>query len=461
MNDTHNPESEDATTDREPQEAGFFKSRFPEIEFEHLVLLTAETRGWGFAPAEGRETYLGVFVVKEKLKGDRRLLLSKRLIEAGDERGICLYPTIYEQSEWRELERQHEGHQWTEMLAPGAGAQHAIAMSKADGVYPRRVRRQLLGLLGAHISMVHTLVESSPEQHAHYVPVLSRMVQETFESVFAVSGKQYRGDHRDIEQFDDALSQQRYFKETDIHLVPYLVALADQTRHLRLVSKDNESQACLEAANVVLDFLKRTKVFVAAELKDEQEKKRTLYARHGLIGAGAVLVAAVALLVWAVVSPTDIGSPAKKAGRRGGISASYFQGENFDRLVDEKNVEQIGVPRWTSPVPGVKPDHYSVRWEGYLEIEKTGVYTICTDNDDGVAVYINDKKVVSDWVTHPPKKNCARIEADAVGWYPLKVDYYEDIGPGSITLSLGKTEKTAVPVTASQLCCRGRSTRKK
>jgi hypothetical protein len=437
-------------------EPGFFKGLFPEIETERLLPLTAESRTWGFAPNEGRATYLGIFVVKGDLRGDRRISLTKGIVDAAYGRGVDVYPQLYEQSEWRDLERANEGREWEAMLVPGASAREAIAAAKRQGEFPKRVRETMLDRLRRDTALVHSFLESSPEQRALCVPVLSRVVHETFESLSALLGCRYRGDHRDLEQLGEALSRTGHFEETDVYLTPYLVALAEQTKHLRHQSKGDASRACLDAADAVVGLLERASKFVAKELTDEWSRRRKRVERYVLILVGGVFVVVVALMVWTLSSPASIGAPAEKVGKPGAISVAYFQGTKFDRLVKRDNVTEIGVPKRKSPVEGLKADRYSVRWKGYLNFDKTGTHTVCTKSDDGARLFINDKEVISDWSSHAPKKTCVRIDVDTVGWYPVKLEYFEVGGPGTIELSIGETEETAAPVAASNLCCRGR-----
>jgi hypothetical protein len=50
-----------------------------------------------------------------------------------------------------------------------------------------------------------------------------------------------------------------------------------------------------------------------------------------------------------------------------------------------------------SPVDGVAPDRFSVRWTGYIDPPASGEIKIITVTDDGVRLWLDDALVIDDW----------------------------------------------------------------
>ena len=79
-----------------------------------------------------------------------------------------------------------------------------------------------------------------------------------------------------------------------------------------------------------------------------------------------------------------------------GLLGQYFNNPNFlgenkeqkDRLI---NFEFTG----GSPIQGINPTLFSIRWEGYISIPQTNFYTFNVETDDGAKVFINDNEVIS------------------------------------------------------------------
>ena len=55
-----------------------------------------------------------------------------------------------------------------------------------------------------------------------------------------------------------------------------------------------------------------------------------------------------------------------------------------------------------SPASNIGSDTYSVRWEGNIEVPRSGGYTFYTNSDDGIRLWVNDKLMVDNWTDHGP-----------------------------------------------------------
>ena len=73
------------------------------------------------------------------------------------------------------------------------------------------------------------------------------------------------------------------------------------------------------------------------------------------------------------------------------MKGEYYNNEDF--LGNPLIKEDIGVDfDWNgkSPMKGIFPDNFSVRWTTFLKVPVSGKYQFKTMSDDGCAVYIND-----------------------------------------------------------------------
>src|SRR5258708_16351 len=79
-----------------------------------------------------------------------------------------------------------------------------------------------------------------------------------------------------------------------------------------------------------------------------------------------------------------------------GLRGEYFVGRNLQRLLLTRTDPAIDY-NWTQtlPHPSLVPQsrEFSVRWTGQLRPEKSEIYTLITNTDDGVRVYLDGKLI--------------------------------------------------------------------
>lgn len=126
----------------------------------------------------------------------------------------------------------------------------------------------------------------------------------------------------------------------------------------------------------------------------------------------------------AIVGGSGIWRAVESRGR--GLKGAYFDGAGFQHLYRERLDKKIDF-EWEmkSPFPGWKPDDFSVRWTGYLRVEKPGAYEFFTHSDDGVRLKIDGTTVIENWTVH-------RVAVDrgsmtlSKGLHPITLEYFED-----------------------------------
>ena len=125
------------------------------------------------------------------------------------------------------------------------------------------------------------------------------------------------------------------------------------------------------------------------------------------------------------VSPTPATGPDDASS---GLIARYYEG-TWDSLPDF----EVLTPLMETVVNGfdreerLNDDHYAFSFDGYIEIQETGIYTFYTDSDDGSRLYINHRLVVDNDGLHGMQ------EADGVvaleqGLHAIRVDHFEKTG---------------------------------
>lgn len=129
----------------------------------------------------------------------------------------------------------------------------------------------------------------------------------------------------------------------------------------------------------------------------------------------------------------------------GGLYGRYYNGMNFNTLVAERVDKQVdflySAP--TSPIAGVSPTNYSVRWSGYLKVPNTGNYLFRTMSDDGVRIWVKgpvgtvgnaNSLEALDWESQATDDNQFPLNMSANALYALQIEYFQDTGPAEMRL---------------------------
>jgi len=125
------------------------------------------------------------------------------------------------------------------------------------------------------------------------------------------------------------------------------------------------------------------------------------------------------------------GETAKKKDKPGKIHdlLSYIHHGKFKKLKDlratkPKNVEEEK-DGLISLAHADKKDHFGLVWEGWLDVPKNGNYTFFYDTDDGGAVTVNGKQIITrDRVGGKGKPSKGKIKLKK-GRAEIKIEYFE------------------------------------
>lgn len=87
-----------------------------------------------------------------------------------------------------------------------------------------------------------------------------------------------------------------------------------------------------------------------------------------------------------------------------------------------------------APITGVAGTNWAGEWTGYIQAETTGNYTLTTNSDDGVQVYIDGVKIIDDYTYHAPTLDSFTLPFVAGHKYAIDIKYFQ--GSGGSTLQL-------------------------
>jgi hypothetical protein len=154
---------------------------------------------------------------------------------------------------------------------------------------------------------------------------------------------------------------------------------------------------------------------------------------------------------------TFVPLPAKQPGGGGptmrqqlGILAKFLNGLDFVDMEPREDIVRSGLPEALSArglaqsgkayalYVRLKPSpsrDYGVRWTGVLEPVRAGTYTLQTESDDGIRLWIDGKLVVDHWEQHPIAEDKASLTLAAGQKVTIRMEYYQSRGPAIARLS--------------------------
>ncbi|MDP4195776.1 MAG: glycoside hydrolase family 3 C-terminal domain-containing protein [Bacteroidota bacterium] len=121
---------------------------------------------------------------------------------------------------------------------------------------------------------------------------------------------------------------------------------------------------------------------------------------------------------------------ADKEGKKNGLNAEFFNNINLSGTpVLKKLCDNINY-YWdeNGPGSGVAKENYSVRWSGYVKVDKTDDYSIATLSDDGMRLFIDDKLIQDLWFPHGAMKRSTNIRLEKDKYYKICFELFERTG---------------------------------
>ncbi len=137
----------------------------------------------------------------------------------------------------------------------------------------------------------------------------------------------------------------------------------------------------------------------------------------------------------------------KNSDNKNGLDIEYFKGIKFEESI-AKGIDssfQFALPNKQLETIGIdSKTKFSVRWNGYITVPKSGEYIIGANADDGIRIWINDKQIVNEWYDKTAYSSFAKIKLEANQKNKIKIEYYQNNGDASFKLGFLSPEKLAL-----------------
>jgi len=157
--------------------------------------------------------------------------------------------------------------------------------------------------------------------------------------------------------------------------------------------------------------------------------------------------------VASCVSTSDCVTPGVCAfGACGGLVGNYYANPDLSG----KNVIRTDATvdfdwGFNGPVPGIGPDHFSVRWTGHVTPRYSETYTFYTTSDDGAVLWVDDTKVIDHWTPHPATEDSGSITLVAGVAHGIKLEYFDGINEALVTLAWASPTQPKEIISTSEL----------
>ena len=119
-----------------------------------------------------------------------------------------------------------------------------------------------------------------------------------------------------------------------------------------------------------------------------------------------------------------------------GLRGEYFDNRDFSAPKLTRVDPTVNFNWGTgSPDPTIGPDTFSVRWTGRVSPRYSETYRFYTTSDDGVRLWVNGQQLINNWTDHGPTENSGTIALTAEAVYDIRMEFYENGGGATATLS--------------------------
>jgi beta-glucanase (GH16 family) len=133
-----------------------------------------------------------------------------------------------------------------------------------------------------------------------------------------------------------------------------------------------------------------------------------------------------------------------------GLRGEYFDNRDFSASKLTRVDPTVNFNWGTgSPNPAISSDTFSVRWTGRVSPRYSETYRFYTTSDDGVRLWVNGQLLIDNWTDHGPTENSGTIALTAEALYDIRMEFYENGGGATATLSWSSpsVSKRIIPTT--------------
>ena len=108
------------------------------------------------------------------------------------------------------------------------------------------------------------------------------------------------------------------------------------------------------------------------------------------------------------------------------------------------------LPALPAPAYVYPADYFSVSWTGWVQVPVTDYYVFHVYANGGLSLWINDTAAIDAWAISVAEPESAPMLLMAGEFYPITLNYHDDVGAAAVTLSWSSSSmaKTVVPSSA-------------
>ncbi len=121
------------------------------------------------------------------------------------------------------------------------------------------------------------------------------------------------------------------------------------------------------------------------------------------------------------------------------LESAKADGDWYAEFFDNQTLSGSPIRTWTepwigsdwgldAPAPGLRSEHFSIRWTRTWELKDSGTYQFCAMADDGVRILVDNVLVLDEWHGNNGIAYCGSQRLLSKGEHEIKVEYYEDGG---------------------------------
>lgn len=327
-----------------------------------------------------------------------------------------------------------------------------FAALHASSTSPTSIRTALLHHVRTHRAVIE-IIHANNDFCSHLaLGLAAETLRQMLDLVFAIHGESFTHNPKPFETFERFHDSTISVDRSCMVLYFRLLGLAAQERHDAFAQTSQPLEAWPDLFAELDRFFNAFERDIKARFTTETERRRKTRIQLVASGAAALVAIVVAIVVWIKTRPELPLNDPSLSQRAGGILGEYYNGENFDELIEKRLDTLIGFRTDAPPLAKLDKDHFSIRWNGYVRFPRDGAQYICTENDDGARLFFNNRLVVNDWNKHGTQQNCAKVRVKA-GWYPIRIEYFDFVSTAVMRLLYGDEEERVRLVSSADLCC--------
>jgi beta-glucosidase len=141
-----------------------------------------------------------------------------------------------------------------------------------------------------------------------------------------------------------------------------------------------------------------------------------------------------------------------KTLKKNGLTASYYDNIAFDGIPKVIRTDEEINFGWTlySPDPLLPFDWFSVKWEGFLMPDSSGIYKIGIEGNDGYRLYFDNELIIDNWVKKSFDTKLKTLSLESGRAYPIRIEFFESAGNSRFRLVWDTVVKDSVSKSIQQ-----------